>query len=215
MRKCSDLLRCALCILIVFGFSVLEKLQAGGPVTVGPGGKVFKWNPANPDTFPVRYSIDSGPLGSLTNQQATDLIRQAFEKWEQVDTSSIQFREEPHLGTDISADCPSPNCYSSFFDNQERPENPIVLDSDGMIIEDVLGEGSSQTVLGFAGVRSIAEGEYRSAWVVLNGLVASQFGSFPNAVTMKLATSSDWTIPRSIGLPPFDRLSRRMPSSFH
>ena len=87
--------------------------------------------------------------------------------------------------------------YESFFgfgqpNELERPENPIIFDSDGEITDDLLGEGSNNFILGFAGIRSIEfdatedQAWARSAWAVLNGELATANASFRHVFVHEL-----------------------------
>ena len=172
-------------------FCLVSLVLAGGPNNVGSAGNVQRWNPDNPATFPVRFILDNGRLGPLSKEEAADLVRQSFQKWVNVGSSLVDFLELGFLTTDLTgAPVPQPGMtnYLAFFNGQMRPENPIVFDNDGSIIEDVFGVGSNNTVLGFVGVRFVdAEtGDFQSAWAVLNGVKANTVGSFPQVVTHEI-----------------------------
>ena len=110
-------------------------LFAGGPRAV-LNNQALKWNVSNPDTFPVRYVIDNGPLGEgLSRDQGAALVRQGFQKWEDVSTSTMRFLDSGFLDMDIGVD----NYQSFVFTGQPRPENPVIFDSDGSIIDDQFG----------------------------------------------------------------------------
>lgn len=157
-------------------------LHAGGPNIVEVGGRVFKWNPA----VPVNFILDQGPLGQLSNEEAAELVRQAVQAWQAVPTASLQFKDLGFLDRDVDA-----GNFNEFFGKngpgpeKQLPENPVVFDSDGKITDLLLGEGSSQSVLGFAGVRFLnqQQGHFISAFTVLNGVQASKFGTFPQVIT--------------------------------
>ncbi|MDA2926236.1 matrixin family metalloprotease [Acidobacteria bacterium AH-259-G07] len=155
---------------------------------MGSNARVIKWNLDNPDTFPVKFSIDNGPLGELTQEEGANLVRQAFQRWVDLLSSTIAFNDLGLLEMDLTGDSMDAGYYKTFFEGQKRTENPVVFDSDGSIIDDVLGDGSKDSVLGFAGIRFIDPDtlEFESAWVVLNGLKASQFGDFPKAVAHEI-----------------------------
>ena len=155
----------------------------GGPLIVERSGAVFSWDPSQP----VNFAIDQGPLGGLSNEEASDIVRDALAKWEAVPTSTIRFQDAGPLTVDVSCcDTSAPGYYEAFLDEGDHLENPIVFDSDGQIVDDLLGIGSSDSVLGFAGIRSFDEENQRfvAGWAVLNGtdtsllepLVLHEFG---------------------------------------
>ncbi|MCZ6486028.1 MAG: matrixin family metalloprotease, partial [Acidobacteria bacterium] len=152
-------------------------LFAGGP-QLSATNQVLKWDPASN----VPYTIDDGPLGGLTRDQGAALVRLAFQKWEDVATSVIQFADQGFLGLDVTA-----ANIDAFFGTDVHPENPIVFDDDGQITDDFFGVGSSFTVLGFAGPRfsNAATGEILSARAVLNGVLAN-LPEFPSAVAHEI-----------------------------
>ncbi|MBI4446377.1 MAG: matrixin family metalloprotease [Acidobacteria bacterium] len=141
-------------------------LLAGGPTFVGSGGLPFMWDP----TVGVPYAIDQGPLGSLNNEDAEQLVRDAFEAWKGVETATLTFSEQEPLSTDLNG-----QNYRSFMGSQLHPENPIIFDSDGSIIADRLGVEAKDVVLGFAGIRfaDTQTQRFQSGWVVLNGTRAN------------------------------------------
>ena len=147
-------------------------LYAGGPLApLGPG--VFaRWNPLQP----VIIAIDQGPMGvngSISNAQGVDFVRSTLEQWE-IDTATIRFADGAQLPVDVGV-----SNYIPFLTQPQGQGNPVVFDHDGSIIEDLLGEGSSNNILGFAS--AIPAGvNFQFGFVVLNGRraslgVASQF----------------------------------------
>lgn len=153
-------MRYAVCALTCFLFPI--SVWAGGPATVFPKEMVFKWDSAKP----VNFSIDNGSLGNLPRDEAARIVEAAFQKWERVSTSSLRFNSLGFLTQDVTSEN-----FDQFF-SEPRPENPIVFDSDGRIIEKILGAGASHVVLGFAGIRYVdsEHRHYLSGRAVLNGL---------------------------------------------
>ena len=162
---------------------MVSLLFAGGPTAVF-NNQVLKWNLNNPATFPVRYVMDNGPLGSLSQDQGAALVRQAFQKWEDISTSSMKFLDRGVLDMDIVMD----NYESFVFTGQPRPENSVIFDSDGSIIDDQFGMGAKESVLGFAvePVSDLNTLEFLSGWMVLNGTLASQIGLFPRVIVHEI-----------------------------
>lgn len=141
-------------------------LLAGGAEAVSPEGVPYRW----PAGQAIAYSIDNGPLGSFSRDEVALLLRKALERWQALPTTSVRFREEGFLAEDLQL-----NNYRRFFDGKVRPENPVVFDNDGRILDDLLGQGASQSVHGFGGIRYVdfETREIRSGWIILNGALAS------------------------------------------
>jgi len=159
-------------------------LFAGGPRAV-LNNQALKWNVSNPDTFPVRYVIDNGPLGeNLSRDQGAALVRQSFQKWEDVSTSTMSFLDSGFLDMDIGVE----NYESFVFTGQPRPENSVIFDSDGSIIDDQFGMDAKESVLGFATVpfADVETLEFLSGWMVLNGTLASETGLFPRVMAHEI-----------------------------
>jgi hypothetical protein len=162
-------------------------LLGGGPNHPTGDGGFLRWNPGQP----VPFTIDNGPLGPLSNAAAASMVREAAAKWTDVATASIVLRDNGFLsdrGQPIDVDGTN---YRTFFGigtgrTEVRPENPVVFDHDGRIIDDFLGSGASNSTLGFAGVRFALGNEYRSAWAVLNGKKASDHPTFSQTVLHEL-----------------------------
>jgi hypothetical protein len=162
---------------------MVSLLFAGGPRAVF-NNQALKWNVNNLNTFPVRYVMDNGPLGALTQDQGAVLVRQGFQKWEDVSTSSMKFSDHGVLDMDIVTD----NYESFVFTGQPRPDNPVIFDSDGSIIDDQFGVGSKESVLGFAVEPNsdLDTLEFLSGWMVLNGTLASPIGLFPRVIAHEI-----------------------------
>ena len=176
-------------------------LIGGGPSSVAPVAKVGKWDQNDPTTFPIKFALDQGSLGDLTSEQAAELVRDSFAQWVDVETSSVDFEDLGFLDVDVTV-CdlcgPEETDYSSFIQGQIHPENPVVFDNDGQIIEDLFGTGSRNSVLGFASVRFCQEEQsvvpctrnsgltHFSAWIVLNGFQSGVFAGFSKVITHEI-----------------------------
>ncbi|MEE8349480.1 MAG: matrixin family metalloprotease, partial [Acidobacteriota bacterium] len=162
---------------------MVSLLFAGGPSTVF-NNRAVKWNINNPNTFPVRYVMDNGSLGALSQEQGTALVRQGFQKWENVSTSTMMFSDQGILDMDIGMD----NYESFVFTGQPRPDNSVIFDTDGSIIDDQFGVGSKENILGFAvePVSDLDTREFLSGWMVLNGTLASEIGLFPRVIVHEI-----------------------------
>ncbi|MCP4715044.1 MAG: matrixin family metalloprotease, partial [Deltaproteobacteria bacterium] len=143
---------------------------AGGPlVTVNGRAVVYSEN-----DFPVPYSTDRGSLGSLGNAEATQLVDECFQVWEDVQTSTIMFRNAGQLREDVRL-----FNYLSYLDDNYDGINPIVFDDDGSIIDAYFGSGQSSYVIGFAGSAyydsGYSAGYYIEGQAVLNGIFSDAF----------------------------------------
>ncbi len=144
---------------------------AGGPlVTVKINGKaVVVVYPAS--DFPIPFSTDRGTLGIFTNDEATALVNDCFEIWQDVSTATITFQNAGQLSVDVNA-----NNYSSYLNNLNDGINPIVFDSDGSITDAFFGQGLSDQVIGFAGSGySTGTGYYVEGQALLNGKFSTDF----------------------------------------
>ena len=156
-------------MLILFSY---VNAHAGGPLgTVS--GKAIVYDSSD---FPIPYSPDNGPLGSFTNDQATALVDECFQVWEDVSTAAITFQNDGYLPVDVNG-----ANYLTYF-NSGDGINPIIFDSDGSIIEDYFGVGLSDQVIGFAGSSYYPEGAnagyYVEGMAVLNGKFSAPVFSY-------------------------------------
>ncbi len=105
-----------------------------------------------------------------------DIVRDSFSKWEEVSTASLTI-ENPGSGF-LDEDVTVANF--GTITTLQRPENPIVFDADGSIIDNLLGVGASDTVLGFAGIRASDSQtlNYIFGFALLNGLQTGQATRF-------------------------------------
>ncbi len=149
-----------------------QALFAGGPLApLAPGGFV-RWDPLQP----VVIAIDQGPLnesGSIGNAEGVDFVLSILQEWE-IETATVRFAEGDQLAVDVNQ-----TNYIPFITQPQAQGNPVIFDQDGSIIEDLLGEGSSDNILGFANVVP-AGVNFQFGHVVLNGRraslgIASQF----------------------------------------
>lgn len=164
-RKPGAILAALLALCGVQGLRV----QAGGPLIV-QNGVAGHW------AEPIPIAIDQGPLGHLSPSQAADLMHTAITRWEAEELSSVQFQEGDPLPLDITG-----SNILDFFGGHPvgggdiHSENPIIFDHDGSVINLLLGNGSSDAVLGFAGPRFIntSTSRFLSAFAVFNGTFSS------------------------------------------
>jgi hypothetical protein len=153
-----------LCAVVVWE----QPAEAGGPLTVGGNfgtpGVPFVWSTASP----ISYHTDQGTLGSLSTTAADNLVRAAFDVWEGIGTANISFTRSGNLGMDVNG-----SNAMSFFNSVGCSQtfiNAIVYDSNGGVIDAILGEGQSEEVLGFASPVCVSSANrYTRGVAVLNG----------------------------------------------
>ncbi len=143
---------------------------AGGPLVLeGPTGNtpVTYQNPI------ITLHVESGDLGSLTNEAADEILKDAFILWNAVNTSTVELNFDDTL---ITLDINLSN-FSTYIPNVERTVfngddglNPIVYDSNGEIIDEFFGSGQSDFTIGFAAsIFNIGSSYFNEGYAVING----------------------------------------------
>ncbi len=151
--------------LFLFIFLINSYLHAGGPTQV-LNGKAIIW-----EESPVLYHTDQGDLGSYNNTQANTIIEACFQTWQEVSTATITFQKASPLPVDVTA-----SNYESYLYNFSDGLNPMIFDSDGSIIDDFYGAGSSENILGFAVSMDIEKnGYFTEGLAVFNGRFTSVY----------------------------------------
>lgn len=169
-----SLLLLATLVPVAFTCSIAH---AGGPLLVFNGQPV-RWSrnevrggPLNTQTVDqtgrVLYRVDSGPLGTLNNAEATALVDRIFGLYTNIATADIEFVNagpilDPRTGTPL--DVTGTNAGLVLSSRNPSFQNPIIFDSDGSIT----GGGG---VLGFFAFLQIDfnTNALRESFVVLNG----------------------------------------------
>jgi len=145
-------------------------VRAGGPLYVTGLEATQPGQPYHWGMNPVVYRTDRGGLGNQTNAQANMLVAEAFQVWQDVDTSDITFQSAGLLDYDVTVNniVAFANALGRCSDSTQ-PANAIVYDIDGSIIQE-LGMDNNST-LGFAGIicSDDTNGIYTRGWSVLNG----------------------------------------------
>jgi hypothetical protein len=156
-----------------------SQAYAGGPLLV-VNNQPIRWarhevrgGPLNLQTVDsagrVMYRVDSGPLGPLTNAQATAFVDRIFKLYTDIPTASIEFVNAGRIldpATGNPMDVTNKNIGKVLSDSNPTFQNPIIFDSNGAIT----GGGG---VLGFFGFLQVDDPvsptELHEAFVVLNG----------------------------------------------
>ncbi|HOE10173.1 MAG TPA: matrixin family metalloprotease [bacterium] len=139
----------------------------GAGQMLAAAGKPMYWGNTT-----VRYTFDPGSLGSLTASQARQLVTNAFQTWQNVETSSIRFQQSGMFNSDVTAQ----NVSTALNTAQANGQNPILFDNDGGILNLLLGQGASTSVLGLTKVSAASNGLIACAWVVFNGTLLGGTG---------------------------------------
>ena len=136
--------------------------MVSGPYGANPGGEPYRWADNT-----VSYYTDLGNLGNQTNAEANSMVESAFQTWADVDTADIHFERLGELDEDVNAENLFEFLSTVFACNQ--PENAIIYDEDGSIME-ALGYDNN-SVLGFAGAICInrLQVHYTNGLALLNG----------------------------------------------
>ncbi len=151
-------------------------LVAGGPLGSIGKGQFLKWDADQP----VTYQIDPGTLGVTSAEAGTQLVRDAFARWNAVTTSRLTATDSGFIPVDVD----SSNIQE--FLNVPQEHTSIIFDADGGIIDLVLGDNASNNVLGFASpLFPDEENFYTYGIAVLNGTQSARPG-FSQTVTHEL-----------------------------
>lgn len=152
----------------------------------GAGGPLGICNSAPlkyPGAGTVSLNYDRGNLGGRTKGQADAIVTAAASKWTDVATATLSLAR----GSDLAIDVTSAN-HSTYFGKFSDGLNPVIYDSDGSIIDALMGAGSSRSVLGFAGSASYGAPtcQYVEGQAVLNGAIAVSDATMTNVIAHEL-----------------------------
>jgi hypothetical protein len=137
------------CVLVLFAGVAAH---AGGPKYVAG---VSYFNPANlgqPVTWAngqVRYFVDQGSLGPLSNAQAVAMVDSAAALWSAVPTAAVKLTDAGPLGEDVNgSDVLAGNGFfaapSDVTPSATGTPVAVIFDSDGSVIDALEGVGASQ-----------------------------------------------------------------------
>ena len=151
--------------------------RAGGPLALVDGRPV-RWargevrgGPLNSTTVDaagrVLYHVDTGKLGTLSEEQAVAFVNRIFQQYTDIPTATIEFANAGSIidpTNNQPANVNGDNMGRFLSSSNPTFQNPIIFDSDGSIT----GSGG---VLGFFGFLQIdtTNAELREGFVVLNG----------------------------------------------
>ena len=151
--------------------------RAGGPLALVDGRPV-RWargevrgGPLNSTTVDaagrVLYHVDTGKLGTLSQEQAVAFVDRIFQQYTDIPTATIEFANAGSIidpTNNQPANVSGDNMGRFLSPSNPTFQNPIIFDSDGSIT----GRGG---VLGFFGFLQVdtTNAELREGFVVLNG----------------------------------------------
>jgi hypothetical protein len=170
-------------------FIVLNALPliAGGPFYVtGPlatqPGQPYRW-----ESNTIQYHTDRGGLGNQTNAEANQLVAEAFQIWQDVDTANISFQQAGELDVDITAS------NITTFENEigncsdmSQPQSSVIYDLDGSILT-ALGYDYN-SIVGFAALicSDDESGFYTRGYSLLNGRLIDGQPNTPGHTSISL-----------------------------
>ena len=150
----------------VFGL-MSAAVQAGGPLAIFANRAVVYRQTA----FPLTYRLDPGPLGIYPNASAAQLVDNAFRAWENIATATPAFTRGADLPMEVNA-----SNYTTYWGKFDDGINPVLLDSDGAMIDAIRGAGSKDTVIGLAVSAYFTGGPnagfYAESEVLINGALS-------------------------------------------
>lgn len=173
-------------ILFLFILALPATTFAGGPRFVEGAKGNTPVSYANPNLV---LNFDIGTLGSRSNAQADALVLQAFSLWNNVSTATVTLAQGDDLANDIDhtnfqglvpSDDPK---HSSIRDGLD----PIIYDTDGQIIDELLGIGQNNNVVGTAtSVFFTGTSSFITGYVLINGKLDISNIILLNAITHEL-----------------------------
>ncbi|MCK9410344.1 MAG: T9SS type A sorting domain-containing protein [Bacteriovoracaceae bacterium] len=153
-------------ILFVIVFCTAIGIAGGPSATVN--GVAVRYNNASA----ITYKTDLGNMGSFSNTVATNLVSTSFSTWQNVSTAQITFTNGGQLVSDVTG-----ANYTNFVDKFDDNINPMIFDTDGSIIDAMLGVNASNSTIGFAGssyfISGPNVGKYSEGQAVMNGKFAN------------------------------------------
>lgn len=146
-------------------------IMAAGPLVLdGPTGNT----PVTYTDPNIVLDIETGPLGIRPNAAAAQLVTDAVALWNNTTTATISINT---TGTGVTEDINSTN-WDDYLPtpptdyNDQDGINPVVFDSDGEIIDAILGLGASDNIVGFASsIFLVGTSRFTEGFAVVNGKI--------------------------------------------
>src|SRR4029079_14938907 len=124
-----------------------------------------------------------GTLGGRTKAQADAIVTTAAALWTNVATASITLGRGPDLPEDVTL-----ANYKTYYNNFNDNLSPVIYDTDGSIVDDLLGANQKNGVLGFAGsvFFTAPTCRYAEGRAVINGFIAVNDTTMTNVIAHEL-----------------------------
>ena len=131
---------------------------AGGPqILEGSNGNT----PVTYQDPDITINIESGDLGSLSNIEADTLVTEAFDLWNNVNTSTINLLiNQTQINIDINKDNFTEYLPKDTEFHSDDGLNPFVYDTNGEIIDELFGINASEDIVGVAASIFFDDGLY-------------------------------------------------------
>jgi hypothetical protein len=154
------------------GAALALALASGGALAGGPLGVCFNQPIKYPGAGTVTLNYDLGTLGSRSKAAADTLVTNSVSLWTNVPTATVSLAR----GADLSVDVNATN-YLPFLNNSSFSDgiNPVIYDTDGLIVDALFGLNAKNSVLGFAGSAWSNNGsicQYVEGRAVISGFLA-------------------------------------------
>ncbi len=139
-------------------------------------GEPYRWNGT------ITYHVDNDSLGDISHAAAKTLVGDSLATWENISIATIDFQEGSDLAVNIAGpgqanldDCTQGNWDDYIYvDESGAPrtadsvnDSIVIFDSDGSIIDCLLGVGNSLNVLGLASPGNLDD----ETMTITNGLI--------------------------------------------
>jgi len=148
---------------------ITSSATAGGPLAVFSNRAVVYRQTA----FPLTWRLDPGQLGSYSNAEAVRLVENAFSAWEQIVTATPSFARGENFPDDITV-----SNYTTYWGKFDDGINPVLLDSDGQMMDAIRGAGAKNNTLGLAVSAYFTSGPnagfYAESEVLINGFLSNR-----------------------------------------
>jgi hypothetical protein len=152
--------------------------QAGGPIAVCLDGTPMKL----PEGGLLYVNPDNGNFGARTAAQMASIIDDASIMWLGV-PSTAEVRRGPALAEKVTS-----SNHATYTSNFDDGLNPIIYDTDGSIIDSLMGAGASNGTLAIWAARGRPEGpcELQEGYMVLNGKMTMSDAQLRNVIAKQM-----------------------------
>jgi len=152
-------------------------LCSGSPPTPlkysGAGSVVLNYDTATP----------TNALGTRTKTEADTIVNNSIALWNNVTTATVTLSRGADLTdpiTHVGVDVTTANV-NTFYSNFGDGLNPVIYDTDGSILDSLLGVGAKSSVLGFAGSAwNTSPCQYVEGRAVISGYIAISDATLTN-----------------------------------